>query len=196
MPEPAIIDFWFDAVCPWTWRTANWLRTAAAARDVEVRWRPMSLYKLNQGSLPQEHREGLERSRSLMRVLAAVEAAGGGRALESGYFAAGRRIHDEGRDVSAPLLAEVVEEAGVTPDTAAAGDDPSWDETVYRSHAEGQAAMGEDSGSPILRPEGCRAVFGPVLNSSPDAEDGLRLFDGILATAATAEFAEMKRPRG
>jgi hypothetical protein len=135
VPEPTIIEFWFDAVCPWTWRTANWLRAAAAARDVEVRWRPMSLYKLN------------------------------------------------------------VEEAGVAPDTAAAGDDPSWDEPVYRSHAEDQAAMGDDSGSPILRPEGCRAVFGPVPSSPPGVGDGVRQFEGILATAATAEFAEMKRPR-
>ena len=41
--------FWFDAMCPFTWRTSRWLTGVTGTRNLTVDWRLMSLAVLNEG---------------------------------------------------------------------------------------------------------------------------------------------------
>lgn len=190
------IDFWFDASCPFTWRTAQWARAAADERGVAIRWHLMSLYKLNEGKeIPEEYRSRIEQTREPMRVLAAAQAEGGAEVVEPLYFAIGRLRHDQSRDMDRSAFEEALAEAGLPAALADAAGDSQWDEAVHRSHAEGQDAVGEDAGSPVLSFDGEQAFFGPVLSSVPTATHGLRLLDALMAAAAVPEFAEIKRSR-
>ncbi len=45
----ADVTFFFDPVCPWTWRASRWLTTVAEARNLDIEWRPLSLLVLNNG---------------------------------------------------------------------------------------------------------------------------------------------------
>ena len=195
MPEQATIDFWFDANCPYTWRTANWVRAAAQTRSVTVRWHLMSLYRLdsrNEATLP------------AMRVLAAAEAGAEGDAagkdavnavIERLYFAMGRRLHDEGRPAGDAVFREALAEVGLPADLAGAGGRTTYDEGLFRSHDAGQAAVGEEAGSPVLSVNGTQAFFGPVLTSVPAGDEGLRLLDAFMAAATVHGFTELKRSR-
>lgn len=195
MSDGGTIDVWFDANCPFTWRTAKWLRDSAGRRGVRLRWHLMSLYKLNEGEdLEPERREKVDRTRLAMRVLAAVEDKDADQ-VEPVYFAIGRHLHDADEEVGRPVLEASLIESGLPADLAAAADDESWDSAVFASHAEGQAAVGEDSGSPVLSVNGAQAFFGPVLTSVPGGADALRLLDGFMGMASVAEFTELKRSR-
>ena len=190
------IDFWFDASCPFTWRTAQWAVRAAGDRGVKLRWHLMSLYKLNEGKDADDgHRARIERSREAMRVLAAAQAEGGPEVVEPLYLAIGRRLHDQGREMDRMALEEALAEAGLPAALADAAGDSQWDEVVFRSHAEGQAAVGEESGSPVLSFDGEQAFFGPVLSSVPTEAHGVKLLDALMAAAAVPELAEIKRAR-
>lgn len=190
------IDFWFDAGCPFTWRTARWVVAAAGQRDVTLRWHLMSLYKLNEGKeIPEQYRARMEQGRETMRVLAAAAADGGPEVVQPLYFAVGRRRHDEGRDLDRSAYEEALAEVGLPAAMADAAGDSQWDEVVYKSHAEGQAAVGEDSGSPVLSFDGAQAFFGPVLSAVPSEAHGVKLLDALMAAAHVPEFAELKRSR-
>lgn len=190
------IDFWFDASCPFTWRTAQWAVAAARSRDVEIRWHLMSLYKLNAGKeVTAKYRDLIDRTREPMRVLAAAQAEGGPEVVQPLYLAIGRRRHDQGRDMDRAAFEEALAEAGLPAALADAAGDSQWDEVVYKSHAEGQAAVGEESGSPVLSFDGEQAFFGPVLTSVPTEAHGVKLLDALMAAAAVPELAEIKRAR-
>ena len=190
------IDFWFDASCPFTWRTAQWAVAAAKARDVGIRWHLMSLYRLNEGKeIPEDLRARVERTREPMRVLAAAQSEGGAEVVEPLYLAIGRRLHDQGRDMDRAALEEALGDAGLPAALADAAGDSQWDEVVFKSHAEGQAAVGEESGSPVLSFDGEQAFFGPVLTSVPTEAHGVKLLDALMAAAAVPELAEIKRAR-
>ena len=45
------ISVYIDPGCPWTWVTAQWLREAAPHRNLDLRWRPLSL-RLRDGDRP------------------------------------------------------------------------------------------------------------------------------------------------
>ena len=190
------IDFWFDASCPFTWRTAQWAVAAAKERDVTIRWHLMSLYKLNEGKeIPPEYRSRIDQTREPMRVLAAAQAEGGSEVVEPLYLAIGRRRHDQDREMDRSAFEEALAEAGLPAALADAAGDSQWDEVVYRSHVEGQAAVGEESGSPVLSFDGEQAFFGPVLTAVPTEAHGVKLLDALMAAAAVPELAEIKRAR-
>ena len=44
--QPAVatqLDFYFDVLCPFTWRTSLWIRHVARERPLTVAWRHFSL---------------------------------------------------------------------------------------------------------------------------------------------------------
>src|SRR5205814_3719587 len=100
-----------------------------------------------------------------------------------------------GRELYAGALAD----AGLDVELASAADDPSHDEAVRASHAEGMEPVGDDVGTPVIHvpgPDGGRvAFFGPVVTPTPRGEAAARLWDGTLLVAGTPGFYEIKRTR-
>jgi hypothetical protein len=70
----------------------------------------------------------------------------------------------------------------------------SLDELVAKSHAAGQAALGETGGSPIVSVDG-HAFFGPVLTSVPTDGQTVPLFTALATLATTSSFTQLQRPR-
>ncbi|PZG19729.1 hypothetical protein C1I95_10980 [Micromonospora craterilacus] len=187
--------FFFDPICPWTWRTSRWLVSVAEARDLRIEWRAFSLSILNGGNVPPEYAEAMTASGRALRLVEALRAEG--RHDDAGRFYAelGARTHDAGNPPSGKLVDAAVEAAGLD-DAAAALDDERWDDAVHASHALAYASAGPDIGSPVLMVPGAdRGAHGPILTEVPGTEDALTLWDSLLPLLRMPAFHEVKRGR-
>jgi len=189
------VTLWLDPVCPFSWNTARWLRAVADKTGLVVDWRLMSLSVLNEGrDLPPAQQARMRDSQQIGRLMAAIAREQGAAGWTAAYFAFGERYFDHSERVSAELVAHVLMTVGARGATAAAVSDASLDEDVRQQHQEGQDALGETGGSPILR-IGEHAFFGPVLTALPDAPAATALFDAVAIMAAIPQFAQLQRPR-
>src|SRR5436305_981561 len=90
MTEDPSITFWFDASCPFTWRTSRWIRDVAARQGRSLQWQPMSLAILNEGKeIPEQYRQSHTHSRRAARLLIATGQRHGQAAVERLYTAIG-----------------------------------------------------------------------------------------------------------
>jgi 2-hydroxychromene-2-carboxylate isomerase len=190
------VDFWFDPLCPWAWMTSRWLHEAAAVRQLEPRWHVMSLAVLNEGrdELPEEYKAAMVKSWWAGRVAIAAAAKAGDEVLGDLYTALGNRIHVGGREIDRTVLEEALDEVGLPTDLADAMESDEHDEALRASHQRAMDLVGEDVGTPVIS-VGDVAFFGPVVTPAPKGEDAGRLWDGVLAVAATPGFFELKRTR-
>ena len=189
------VDLWVDPACPWAWMTSRWLLEAASVRDLTVHFHVMSLAVLNEGrDLSDEYRTFLADAWAPVRVLVAAEARHGNDVVEPLYSAMGRRRHVDGRTLDSALIAESLAEVGLEADLADAGSVTTYDALLRASHSRGMDPVGEDVGTPVIH-VGDVAFFGPVVTPAPKGEAAGRLYDGVLAVAATPGFYELKRSR-
>jgi 2-hydroxychromene-2-carboxylate isomerase len=189
------VTFFFDAGCPFTWRTSRWLTEVADTGAADVTWRLMSLAVLNEGKeIPEQYRAIMEQGTRVQRVLAAAEAHGGSEALGRLYTEIGTRVHEKGEPATDDAVAAAVSDAGLPASVAAAVDDDGLDATVRASHQEAQAAVGQESGSPVLQ-MGAVGWFGPVVVPPPTGDAALRLFDAVRLLAEVPGFSELKTRR-
>ncbi|MFE9848600.1 disulfide bond formation protein DsbA [Streptomyces sp. NPDC005576] len=189
------VDLWFDPACPFAWITSRWIREVALHRRLDVRFRLMSLYVLNEErELPDWYRTLVDNSLALNRICAAAAQEHGEEILAGLYTELGHRIHDGGdkeyRAVARQALAALDLPAGLL----AAADTEAHDAWLRGSHASCADAVGDDVGTPALRIDGV-AYFGPVLQSIPRGEEAARLFDAVRTLAGFPDFFELKRPR-
>jgi 2-hydroxychromene-2-carboxylate isomerase len=185
----------FDPSCPFTWRTSRWLHEVAGTGAAEVTWRLMSLSILNEGNeVPEQYREGMAQGARALRALAAADQAGGSDAVGRLYTALGVRRHERGAALTDDVIAEAVAEAGLPDEVATAVADDRLDARVRQSHEQAQAAVGQESGSPVLR-IGSVGWFGPVVVPPPTGEQALRLFEALRLLAEVPGFSELKTKR-
>lgn len=187
------VDFWFDPSCPYTWITSRWIVEAATVRPLEIHWHVMSLSVLN------EHREVDPEGDTEgylwgpVRVCVAVEQRHGQDGLARFFTAYGKRVHVGGEWAE---FGDVLADAGLPADLAAAAGTSEFDEAVRASHAAGIALVGDHIGTPIIAADdtdGNRvAFFGPVISRVPRGEEAGRLFDGAVLVASVAGFHELK----
>jgi 2-hydroxychromene-2-carboxylate isomerase len=190
----ADVTFFFDPVCPWTWRASRWLAAVAEARALDVAWRPCSLLVINDGP-DEEHRAELEVSHRALRLVEHLQGAGRQGDIARFYSALGQLAHDEGFAFDDDLVSSAVRSAGLTDDGAAL-DDRGLDAGVRASTETALEAAGPGVGSPVLLLAGARrGLHGPVLEAVPDKQDGLALWDAVEALAPIEEFFEIKRGR-
>ena len=118
------------------------------------------------------------------------------------YQALGTRLFDKPRDrlsasdLGTPqLMEQLLRDAGLPTDLAAALDDSAFDDVIRTETEEALALTGRDVGTPILhfQPPGGTAFFGPVISRLPSPDDAGRLWDHVVGLATFAGFAEIKR---
>lgn len=191
MPD---VTFFFDPVCPWTWRASRWLTQVADARHVEVEWRPLSLLVINDGP-DEEHGVELVSSHRALRLVEQLHRAGRHGDVARLYRALGELAHEGGAKVDDDLVAHAVRSAGLEAEVAAL-DDTSLDAGVRQATETATAAAGPGVGSPVLILAGARrGLHGPVLKSVPGKQDSLALWDAVEALAPIDDFFEIKRGR-
>ena len=193
--RPTPVDFWFDPLCPWAWMSSRWLLEAAKVRDLQPRFRVMSLAVLNEDKdIPQEYRDMLAGAWGPVRVCIAAAAKAGPDVLLPLYTALGNRIHLEGRPIDRALVEEALTEVGLPTDLADAMDSDEHDVELRASHQQALDLVGDEVGTPVIAVEGT-AFFGPVVTPAPKGEAAGRLWDGVLLVAGTPGFYELKRSR-
>lgn len=190
------ITFWFDPVCPFTWRTARWAQDVAARQGSDVRWRVMSLAILNAGrEIPEQFREAARQAPRAHRILVAAERDHGTVALGRLYRSMGVRLHEKGESLGLDLLVGALADADLPATLIQLADDESLDPVVQASHDEAQARVGTTSGSPVTALGDGPGYFGPVVVPVPDAASGDRLFEALRLLAGVPEFSELRRAR-
>jgi hypothetical protein len=178
--------------------TARWVvDEVQTERDLNIRWRPISLLLKNQPPKDSEYYDASMATHRMLRVMESVRKAEGDGPIQDLYWEFGRRIHhdkDRTFDISEALAA-----VGLDTSHAAAADDESWDEVITDDMDEGLALTGTNVGTPLLGftdkhglPKG---IFGPVITRVPSGEESLQLWDAMVTMATMDGFWELKRTR-
>lgn len=199
------VTLYFDATCPFAWVTSRWIKEVEAVRDIDVTFAPMSLAVLNEGKdIPDEYATKMEAAWGPALVAAAVYTKEPEK-VDALYTALGTRIHDhgeggrEGEGAYDDLIAEVLEEVGLSSDYAEAahsrGDNPeAWEPTLRSYQSTAIAKVGDDVGTPVVELDG-RAFFGPVLTRVPRGEEAGKIFDAAVTLGSYEHFFELKKSR-
>ncbi|MFH8343496.1 hypothetical protein [Streptomyces sp. NPDC018045] len=192
------VTFHFDPVCPWTWRTAQWLVAAVRRRGIPLAYRAFDLSDgVPLDELPAERRPAVAGSRCLLRLAEAAHADGRDTLTGAAYAAYGAAVHDGGAAPSPELAERSLAEAGGAT-YADVLHDPALDRPVARARAQAQEFSGSNAGSPVTvltTATGERGFFGPVLAPAPTGPDADRLWDVLAGAASVPQFFELRARR-
>ncbi len=178
--------------------TARWVvDEVAPARDLDLKWQPISLLFKNEPDPESDYWRGVYRGHQSLRIMEAIRAEHGEGPVFDWYWQCGTRIHhDRDREYD---FQDALATIGLDRSLAAAADDDSWDDEIRRRMDAGLALVGDDVGTPIIAftcEDGTkRGIFGPVITRVPDTEQSLAFWDAMRVFVTTDGFWELKRTR-
>lgn len=188
------VNFWFDVSCPWTWITSRWLVDVSEQRDLDVTWRPFSLFELNKDrDLPEDYRKHIEDSRNFGRISMAVAETSPDKVGEF-YTELGTRIHNDEQPQTDETILAALTAVGLDAELLERSKAGEFDDAVRASTQAGLDLVGDEVGVPIIEAAGT-AFFGPVMSPAPKGADAVKAWDGTVALAQTKGFFELKRSR-
>jgi predicted DsbA family dithiol-disulfide isomerase len=190
------VDFYFDPLCPWAWRTSLWMREVMKVRPVTVRWKFLSLEWINLARPDGNPKETQRRARDPFRVMALARREHGDEAVNRLYLAFGHARHDRDenigeRDVIRRCIAEAGFDASLL--ERAMADDTTRREV--RADEEAIATMGA-FGVPTLVIGDSLPLFGPVINPVVTGEEAGEMWDHTAYFVQRRDFFELKRESG
>ena len=123
------------------------------------------------------------------------------------YTTCGNLLHKGGRSAAfwssdgpgdpSEVVNEIIAEANLSPEIAAAADQDEFDVVVRAETDLALERTGKDVGTPIITFDTTRpneaTLFGPVINRIPRGEEALQLWDAMWIVARTPGLAEFKR---
>jgi len=209
------VDFYYEPVCGWAWRTSIWMRRVAKMRPIKVNWKLLALAVINSPEdWTKDPNEGHLHAAGLNRTLILARRTRGNEAMDRLYVAYGNAIfgthelltwgqrpNKELRaDVSDPayraLQARCLEQAGLPTSLyeEAMSDTSTLDEWFAEHH---EAVQRLDAfGTPTVALSGSTVgVFGPVVDPVPDGDEALALWDSVHVALKAPYLYEMKRNR-
>lgn len=192
---PTRVEMFFDPSCPFAWITSRWLLEVERQRPVDLTFAVMSLPVLNEGrELEPWYREFNDRAWGPARVCIAAAERCGSHVLRDLYTALGQHIHVERDQDFDTVIARALADVRLPADLAATAHDEAYDRALRASHARGQAAVGVETGTPLLVIDGT-GFFGPVLTGIPRGTDAATVFDGLRGLLRSPYFSELKLNR-
>jgi hypothetical protein len=155
----------------------------------------MSLSVLNEGrELPPDYRSKMDGSWGPVRVIIAAARDHGPKVIKPLYDAMGTRLHHQKMEDRPIVIAESLQECGLSADLARYAETDKVDAELRSSHERAMDLVGDDVGTPVISVGGV-AFFGPVVSPAPLGEVAGKLWDGCLLVAGTPGFFELKRTR-
>lgn len=190
------VEYFFDPMCPWAYRTSRWIREVRRHVELDVAWRFFSLEEVNREDGKKHPWErAWSYGWSQMRV-AALLRRDGVEAVDRWYAAAGAAFFERGLPTFTPDGARaVLESIGVDPHRVEeALEDPTTGDEVLADHRECVERHG-GHGVPTLVLDDGTALFGPVVLDPPEGPAAVRLWDLVTAWRDFPTLFELRRPK-
>jgi protein-disulfide isomerase-like protein with CxxC motif len=188
------IDFYFDPLCPWAWRTSKWVRDLESDGILSVDWRFFSLSVINEGSESVMDDPNNPGSVAL-RTLALVKAKDGNENAGKLYLAMGERSQEGPRRLTTKIVQDALADVGAEgPLVEKAIGDPETREHVLRDHRTAVERVGA-FGVPTIVLESGKGIFGPVIEDK-GATEPAELWSHVRWLIEKEGFFELKRERG
>jgi predicted DsbA family dithiol-disulfide isomerase len=193
--KPQDIDFYFDPVCPWAWRTSLWIREVAKVRPISVHWKFLSLELINSTRPGGQVKDSHLSARDPFRVMALARRQQGDDAVDRLYCAFGEARHERKENIGErDVILACLEQAGldrVLLDRALA-DESTRQEIQHEEEAIAEVA---GFGVPTIVIEGFDPMFGPVINPVPSGEEAGLMWDHTEYFIRRQDFFELKREK-
>jgi 2-hydroxychromene-2-carboxylate isomerase len=215
MSDRIDVEFYFEPVCGWAWRTSIWMRRVAKVRPIDVHWKLLSLAVINSpDDWAKDPNEGHIHAAGLNRTLLLARRKGGNEAMDRLFVAYGNAIFGThelltwGQRTNRTLQADptnaeyralqvkCMEVAGLPSNLyeEAMADQSTHDEWMAE-HEEAAARLGA-FGTPTIALKGSNiGVFGPVVDPVPEGDDAFALWDSVYVALKAPYLYELKRPR-
>jgi 2-hydroxychromene-2-carboxylate isomerase len=215
MSDKIDVEFYYDPVCGWAWRTSIWMRRVAKERPINVHWKLLSLAAINSPEdWTKDPNTGHLETAGLNRTLMLARRKAGNEAMDRLFVAYGNAIFGtrelltwgqrENTTMRADphdpeyraLQAKCLQTAGLQTNLyeEAVADQSTLDEWMAE-HAEGVARLGA-FGTPTIALKGSDVgIFGPVVDPVPSGDEALALWDSVYVALKAPYLYEIKRNR-